>query len=63
MTLLTLREYKSSGLGDGADRYQYIGKGQHDAAPRVSDFIETIFGQLKNGSNELSFGTRIFSFY
>lgn len=33
------------------------GKGLHDAAPPVSDFIASIFEQLKNGSNELTFGT------
>lgn len=33
------------------------GKGLHDAAPPVSDFIAAIFEQLKNGSNELTFGT------
>lgn len=33
------------------------GKGLHDSAPPVSDFIESIFEQLKNGSNELTFGT------
>ncbi|RVU02880.1 SDR family NAD(P)-dependent oxidoreductase [Mucilaginibacter limnophilus] len=33
------------------------GKGLHNAAPPVSDFIESIFEQLKNGSNELTFGT------
>ncbi len=32
------------------------GKGLHDVAPPVSDFIESIFEQLKNGSNELTFG-------
>ncbi len=32
------------------------GKGLHDAAPPVSDFIESIFEQLKTGSNELTFG-------
>ena len=32
------------------------GKGLHDAAPPVSDFIESIFDQLKKGSNELTFG-------
>jgi len=32
------------------------GKGIHDAYPPVSEFIETIFEQLKNGSNELTFG-------
>ena len=33
------------------------GKGLHDQAPPVSDFIESIFEQLKAGSNELTFGT------
>ncbi|CAM4416425.1 uncharacterized oxidoreductase [Pedobacter westerhofensis] len=33
------------------------GKGLHDAAPPVSDFIDSIFEQLKNGSTELTFGT------
>ena len=33
------------------------GKGLHDAAPPVSDFIASIFEQLKNGSDELSFAT------
>lgn len=32
------------------------GKGLHDHAPPVSDFIEAIFTQLKNGDTELSFG-------
>jgi uncharacterized oxidoreductase len=32
------------------------GKGLHDAAPAVSDFIEAIFQQLKGGKTELSFG-------
>lgn len=32
------------------------GKGLHDAAPPVSDFIEAIFQQLKAGKTELSFG-------
>jgi uncharacterized oxidoreductase len=32
------------------------GKGLHDSAPPVSDFVESIFEQLKNGSNELTFG-------
>ena len=32
------------------------GKGLHDSAPPVSDFIESIFDQLKKGSNELTFG-------
>jgi uncharacterized oxidoreductase len=32
------------------------GKGLHDAAPPVSDFIEAIFQQLKEGKTELTFG-------
>jgi uncharacterized oxidoreductase len=28
----------------------------HDAAPPVSDFIEAIFQQLKEGKTELTFG-------
>lgn len=32
------------------------GKGLHDQAPPVSDFIEAIFAQLKEGRIELSFG-------
>ena len=32
------------------------GKGLHDHAPPVSDFIEAIFAQLKNGETELTFG-------
>lgn len=32
------------------------GKGIHDAYPPVSDFIESIFQQLKEGKNELTFG-------
>jgi uncharacterized oxidoreductase len=32
------------------------GKGIHDAYPSVSDFIESIFKQLKNGCVELTFG-------
>jgi uncharacterized oxidoreductase len=32
------------------------GKGIHDFAPPVGDFIEAIFQQLKKGKNELSFG-------
>jgi uncharacterized oxidoreductase len=32
------------------------GKGLHDAAPQVSDFIESIFEQLKEGKTELTFG-------
>ena len=33
------------------------GVGLHDAHPSVSDFIESIFEQLKEGKNELTFGT------
>ncbi|PWU03529.1 MAG: short-chain dehydrogenase [Bacteroidetes bacterium] len=32
------------------------GKGIHDAHPPVSDFIEAIFAQLKEGKHELTFG-------
>jgi uncharacterized oxidoreductase len=32
------------------------GKGLHDQAPPVSDFIEAIFAQLKEGKKELTFG-------
>ncbi|CAN5519962.1 SDR family oxidoreductase [soil metagenome] len=32
------------------------GKGIHDAFPPVSDFIDAIFTQLKDGSNQLTFG-------
>ncbi len=32
------------------------GKGIHDAFPPVSDFINAIFAQLKDGKNELTFG-------
>lgn len=32
------------------------GKGLHDYAPPVSDFIEAIFGQLKEGKTQLTFG-------
>jgi uncharacterized oxidoreductase len=32
------------------------GKGLHDFAPPVSDFIDAVFQQLKEGKNELSFG-------
>ncbi|MFZ9660460.1 MAG: SDR family oxidoreductase [Chitinophagaceae bacterium] len=37
------------------------GKGIHDEYPPVSDFIESIFEQLKEGKTELSFGTSAFS--
>jgi uncharacterized oxidoreductase len=33
------------------------GIGLHDHAPPVSEFIESIFQQLKDGKNELTFGT------
>lgn len=32
------------------------GKGLHDSAPPVNDFIEAIFTQLKDGKTELTFG-------
>jgi uncharacterized oxidoreductase len=32
------------------------GKGLHDAAPPVSDFIESVFQQMKEGKTELTFG-------
>jgi uncharacterized oxidoreductase len=32
------------------------GKGLHDSAPPVKDFIDAIFKQLKEGKNELTFG-------
>jgi uncharacterized oxidoreductase len=32
------------------------GKGKHDSAPPVSDFIEAIFAQLKEGKTELTYG-------
>jgi uncharacterized oxidoreductase len=32
------------------------GKGLHDQAPPVSEFIESIFAQLKEGKTELTFG-------
>ena len=32
------------------------GKGLHDAHPAVSDFVESIFKQLKEGKTELTFG-------
>ena len=32
------------------------GKGIHDFAPPVSEFIETIFSQIKEGKTELTFG-------
>jgi uncharacterized oxidoreductase len=33
------------------------GKGLHNAAPPVSDFIESIFEQLKEGKTELTYGS------
>lgn len=32
------------------------GKGLHDAAPPVSDFIESVLSQLKEGKTEITFG-------
>ena len=32
------------------------GKGIHDFAPPVSGFIESIFGQIEEGKNELTYG-------
>jgi uncharacterized oxidoreductase len=32
------------------------GKGLHDFAPPVSDFIESVFNQLKEGKTEITFG-------
>lgn len=32
------------------------GKGLHDAAPPVSDFVDAVFTQLKEGKTELTFG-------
>ncbi|MDQ0636858.1 putative oxidoreductase [Pedobacter sp. W3I1] len=33
------------------------GKGIHDVHPVVSDFVETVFEQMKEGKTELTFGT------
>ena len=33
------------------------GKGIHDAHPAVSDFVESVFEQMKAGQTELTFGT------
>jgi uncharacterized oxidoreductase len=33
------------------------GKGIHDAHPAVSDFVESVFEQMKEGQTELTFGT------
>lgn len=33
------------------------GKGIHDAHPAVSDFVESVFEQMKAGKTELTFGT------
>ena len=33
------------------------GKGIHDGQPAVSDFIESVFQQMKEGKTELTFGT------
>jgi uncharacterized oxidoreductase len=32
------------------------GKGLHDGQPEVSDFVESVFQQMKDGKNELTFG-------
>ena len=32
------------------------GKGLHDSAPPVGDFIEAVFMQLKQGKTELTYG-------
>ncbi|MDB5199515.1 MAG: short-chain dehydrogenase/reductase [Chitinophagaceae bacterium] len=33
------------------------GKGIHDGQPSVSDFVESVFEQMKEGKTELTFGT------
>jgi uncharacterized oxidoreductase len=33
------------------------GKGIHDGQPAVSDFVESVFQQMKEGKTELTFGT------
>jgi uncharacterized oxidoreductase len=33
------------------------GKGIHDGHPAVSDFVESVFQQMKEGKTELTFGT------
>lgn len=33
------------------------GKGLHNAAPPVSEFVEAVFAQLKEGKSEITFGT------
>jgi len=33
------------------------GKGLHDAYPQVTDFVESVFEQLREGKTELTFGT------
>ncbi len=32
------------------------GKGLHDGQPAVSDFVEAVFQQMKDGKTELTFG-------
>lgn len=32
------------------------GKGLHDGQPEVSDFLEAVFEQMKQGKTELTFG-------
>ena len=34
-----------------------VPKGLHDGHSPVSDFVESIFEQLKDGKNELAFGS------
>jgi uncharacterized oxidoreductase len=33
------------------------GKGIHDGHPAVSDFVESVFQQMREGKTELTFGT------
>src|SRR6476659_9620222 len=35
------------------------GKGIHDGQPAVSDFVEAVFQQMKEGKTELTFGTSV----
>ena len=35
------------------------GKGIHDAYPPVSEFVESVFRQMKEGKTELTFGTSV----
>ncbi|WP_158826125.1 SDR family oxidoreductase [Mucilaginibacter lacusdianchii] len=60
---LTLRhQLKNSGIEvieivPPAIKTDLGGQGIHNSAPPVSEFIQSIFEQLHNGSNELTFGT------